>query len=736
MTRLISSAACAFGLARPCSQFSKVRTLVLRENGQAASNVAVTLTATSVTSVYINHLYYIIGPEPIDVSTDQLGTVTIIETATSLAGTRFTAAVDTNGPIAVNPMDTAFQRNTTYNSVASLQSAVITNKDGTTRPFIPAGTPNDQLQAVAQSNQQLASAYSSVSSSPAMQRRVMAFLGTPSSALVAAGFDSAIETDIGDLFSWIESGVEAVINIIEDAATGLWHFVATIAGKIYSAVLNCVEAVVAAVTWIYNAIEVLIEDIIKFLEFLFGWKDIITTHNVLKNVFLQMAQYSIDSLQGSGAKITAIFTQLQNDLNTWANIPGLDQTPGGTATSNPPSSSQTSAPSNLGVHHFQGNAGSSSSSYAPTSPADAIFNDLVTLLQNEETDIQNAFQQVKIQIIDQFSSLSLGEIITRFIAIIGDLILQTAENVINTLIDVLSQLVAGLVDALNASIDIPILSWLYHLLTGNDLSFLDLGCLIAAIPVTLIYKAGAGSAPFSSGDPFTEGLLNATSFAQIQALFVTTQPAPADNRTMLMAEDSGQEIDQSRLKVFGVVAGSAAVVGSVVLCITSTIQKTLDLFSLQTPYAKTLATITCVGNILYVSPNIATVVNAESQDAYGQLNNVLTGISIVKGMAAIPLANTTNSAVKGAFPAVETIINVVWNVPVINNVVVNKGNIDTTYKSLIPETIGNFAFNFGGMLEGPIYIAKPPLSIELAAGQGVLMLLYGVMMVVTGSIYE
>lgn len=720
---------------------------VLDASGLTASNVAVILTATSVTSVYINHLYYIVGPEPINVTTNQLGTVTIVETVTSLAGTRFTVVVDQNEPLAVNPVDAPFQRNTAYNSVSSLQGAVITNMDGTTRPLIPAGTTNDQLQAVAQSNQNLASAYSSVSSLPTTQRRVGAVTSTPSAAFAVAGFESAVETDVGDLFRWIESGVEAAINIVEDTATGLWHLVATIAGKIYSAVLDSVEAVVAAVTWVYNAIKVSIEDIIKFLEFLFEWQDIITTHNVLKNVFLQTAQYAIDGLQGAKAEIAAIFTQLQNDLNTWADIPGLDQTPGETAMSNLPSSSLTSAPSNLGVHHFQGNVELSSSSYAPSSVADAIFNDLVALLQNEETDVQNAFQQIKTQIIDQFSNLSLSEIIKRFIAIVGDLILQTAENIINTLIDVLSQLVAGLVDALNAKLDIPILSWLYNLLTGNDLSFLDLGCLIAAIPVTLIYKAVADSAPFPSSDPLTEGLLNATSFAQIQALFAntqsapadaSTQSAPADNRLMPMAKDSKPVLGQSQLKVFGLVTGVASLVGSVMLCTTSFIQKSLELLNVQPPppFAKRMATISCVGNILAVSPNIVTLVNAKTQDAYGQLNNVLTGISIVKSMAAIPVADVENKVVQGAFPAVETFINVVWNVPVISNIVVNKGNVNTTYKSLIPESIGHFAFNLGGMLEGPIYIAEPSLSFKLAAGQDVLLLLYGVMMVVAGGIYE
>ncbi|MEA2203076.1 MAG: hypothetical protein QOI89_3816, partial [Solirubrobacteraceae bacterium] len=68
---------------------------------------------------------------------------------------------------------------------------------------------------------------------------------------------------------------------------------------------------------------------------------------------------------------------------------------------------------------------------------------------------------------------------------------------------------------------------------------------------------------------------------------------------------------------------------------------------------------------------------------------------------------------------------------------------NTTYKSLIPESIGNFAFNLGGILEAPITILlpnpDPDEKIALAVlivGQGVLMVTYGVCMVVAGDIYD
>ena len=136
-----------------------------------------------------------------------------------------------------------------------------------------------------------------------------------------------ILTDVGDLFSWLESGIESVVSIIEDAANDVWRFVVSIAGKVYYGILDAVEKVVAAAVWIYNAIKIIIQDIILFLEFLFLWQDILVTHRVMKNVFTQLVQFTIDGLNDVKGDLSLLFKQAQADIDKWANIPNFDQTP-------------------------------------------------------------------------------------------------------------------------------------------------------------------------------------------------------------------------------------------------------------------------------------------------------------------------------------------------------------------------------------------------------------------------
>jgi hypothetical protein len=707
-------------------------------DGRPAQNVNVALSATNVTSVYINHLYYIIGPSPIEVLTDALGTVTIVETATSLAGTRFQISVDSQPNVPVNTMDSAWTRNAQYTTSDSLKSAQIVDNKGNKRDFIPAGTSKDDLDRVAYSNQCLAKAYTKVAAAPLpdQARPTVLALGPPRTlALAAAGIGDGIAVDIGDLFSWLESGVKAVIHLVEDAANDVWLFVATIGEAVYHGVLDCVEAVVAAATWVYNAIKVLIDDVLLFLQFLFEWPDILVTHKVLKTVILRLAQSAITDIETVKADLAPLFQQLQTALNGWADIPDFNQTAAAILASNPPVTGQNSAPANLGLHHFKGGCASSSSDISSPNPALAILQDLIDLMEAEGATLAAAASAIKTDIIDQFSSLSVTEIIKRFLAIIADTVLQSAENVLVTVLDVLAQLMEGVIEILTAKLHIPVLSWVYNQLTDEDLSFLDLICLIAAIPVTVIYKATAHKAPFPKNDAFTQGLIKAESFAQIQALFVTPGPPVASTSApRALLATAAPVLDQSKLKTFGFVTGIVSLFAGAVLIVVTNIQRALD----DPPppiLSRVLATIACLGNIAYVSPNIATLVNARTDNWYANLNNALTGVSILKGMAAIPFAN--NAVAGKVFAFLESLLNTVWNVPVIANLFVNADAGDTTYKSLLPETVGNLAFNFGGMQEFVIATDEDPETKAIAAAeQAILMVSYGVAMVIAGSIYQ
>lgn len=710
------------------------------DEGRAVPETGVTLTAVGVTGVYIGHQYYIIGPTPTEVKTDLQGSITIVESVKALAATRFTATVGGSAH-EVNPMSAPFERNSKLDSVAKLEGAVITDKKGNTTPFIPAGTGGDELKAVAASNEQLATAYGGVKgqSQASLLERPLWMLRPEAlvvrSNLAIAGIDAnSILTDLGDLFSWLESGVEAIISIVKGAAEDIWYFVAKIAGQMYHGILDCVETIVAAVTWVYDKIKLAVETVIKYLEFLFSWQDILITHRVMKNVFIQYLGEAIDTLTVAKEELKETFGELREDIDTWANIPPFGQTPNGVRKENGPLPGQNSAPANLGVHHFEGNAANGTTGFSPPDPGEAIFQDLLDLLAKEEGTLTGAFDAIKTDVIDQFGTLTISEIAEKLAAIIAETLLDTTENILEATLDLLIQLTKGMLEAFTAPIDIPVISTLYKSISGEDLSILDAICLIAAIPATLIYKLIADAPPFPRGDPFTEGLLAADSFEAVRRQFYKK----GGGELVATATAAEKEVlDEAKLKVFGVISGLFAMFGSIALAVVSTVQKSAEVEESEISSPKVLASIGAVANVAYVSPNLASVINVKTDSWYARLNAALTAVSVIKGIAAIPLATTESKVIKWMFPAVETTINFVWNLPVIMNIIVNKDKWNTTDKALIPESIGNFAFNVGGMMELPFYIVKDPearLGIVLA--QDGLMFIYGLMMPIAAAIAD
>ncbi|MBR7832539.1 hypothetical protein KDL01_04675 [Actinospica durhamensis] len=431
--------------------------------GRPAAHVPVVLTAGSVTPVTVNHLYYVVGPSPITLTADASGAITIVERTTTLSGTRYQAAVADQPARLINTMDTAWQRNAGYTTAESLRAAKIHSRSGKPRDFVPAGTSDQDLRRVAQANQDLATAYDRVEPLPLPTARsrpsAEGASQSASEAVAAAGFGVGLAVDLGDLCCWLATGVDAAVDLVEDPVLKAWHLVVKIGDTVHHAALDCVEAVMAAATWIYHAIEIAIEDIIVLLEFLFGWDDILVTHRVLHGVARSLAQAAVDGTETTRTEVVRAARNLSGHIDELPHLPESADTPRTLFGGNPPRPEQHSAPANLGVHHFHGGLS------AVSGP------DL----------------------------LSITELSRSLPGIIAETVLDSAENMLGTLLDVIAQTVRDVLGALDAKIDIPVLSWLYHELTDDDPTILDLICLVAAIPVTLVYRAAGSIQRFAPG---------------------------------------------------------------------------------------------------------------------------------------------------------------------------------------------------------------------------------------------
>ncbi|GAB1201450.1 hypothetical protein APSETT445_000024 [Aspergillus pseudonomiae] len=483
---------------------------VMDDNELAASGATLKVSTASRTPVYINGLYYVLGQSPIEVKADRTGLMTVIEETPNINGATLTVSTDGGRTsTAINPMNKSFEKLGKLDSKDSLRDASFPSETrgggvvGTPKksPLVEQSTKDSDLDKVAANMAGLNKAYSHVKTAKPAGRSLHGNLR----AISGGDFGNDILIGIGDIFSWLESGIEAVVEVIWHEATQAWHFVVTIAGDIYRAILDTVEAVVAAVEWIFNAIKTAIKAIIQFIEFLFEWDDIKRTKNVLYNISKQFFQHQIDSIGDAKSTFNNKIESVEKSLNEWADV---DWSPLGDSISKPASSSSKSNSQNqtpgsqLLVHHYKNNANSVSvvadspfSGDINKDPAQKALNDLHSALSKEDKVISGFRDEIG-EVAKQFATMTIEDAIKKIVAILVDGILASVEVVVDALLDLLQDLATAVVGMVDAKLHIPIISDILNAIGIPDISFLDLFTWVAAVCYTVVYKIAKGEPPF------------------------------------------------------------------------------------------------------------------------------------------------------------------------------------------------------------------------------------------------
>lgn len=692
------------------------------DSGIGAPNIGVAVTATSPVSVYLNDAYHLLSPTvAVSTTADATGVLTLVQETQSLAGVCFQIVLaDGSGVTAeINPMTRAMAILGKIQDGDDLAAVQVPNADGTRRSLVPASVTSSDRDAAAASLAQLVKinaglpqngarqgaggAARRASAAPTVPRtwgvsfanggwtyhegdgtaRGLGLCTVPVGPALAAGVGTGaalegiaadFEVAAGDLFHWLADSFDQVESFVVQEVDGLYHFLATLGGKVYDALLDCWDAVVHAVEFVCNRIGVFFKDLIAWLGFLFQWGDILRTHCVLKNVLAQSMARCIDSLGSARAALQDAFTSVQGYIDAWAGIPdNIPPSLSGTslnsaARSAAPVPGQASPQSNWALHHLKSNAVNGSTTAQPnvgvTGDIAAVLKPLLDALEREQEVFQAAFTSFKIDIIDKIRELSFVQVLKAVIAIIADALLQSIENVLLAAIDVLTALVAGVLDGVTATIEIPILSWLYRKIAGDDLSLLDLGCLIAAIPITLGYKSIASAAPFPD-NATTTALIDAPDFATIQKICNADPAAAAVGiADALVRTEATASISTPLNKTLVLTGGIASLVGSVVLSIFQPLKQ-------KKPEIKPFSVINGVAYLLYVSPDfMGQIPDLQNKKWWAITNTTISSLMVVKAMVDMGVGLTAQdsraqSVWNPASPWIDFVGNILWEVPTV-----------------------------------------------------------------------
>lgn len=346
----------------------------------------------------------------------------------------------------------------------------------------------------------------------------------------------------------------------------LTYFAATVTDGVLNIVFNDLEPFVistikqacAALETIFSKIRQLadeiykvIQEVIAWLKMLFEWDDILNTHEAIKYTVTQTLFTNLENAVGSAetdlskwvdslkSDVTNTFNNLESHFDSSTSFNGFANSAqaGSPRARTRVRATGTNVLAGTTVVNTQqqhaskchyvysrsknsfGSIGSVALGRSPTlggsDPTQAIVQAFQTSIMGpiDPATGQSYFTEYSQEFLN-FITTTLSDpaqffdlIILDFLEAAKDLVLfviDAVEAVLDAILNLLKQALTAFQGMLTGTIDIPIISWLWkNVIThGDDLTLLDLFCLILAVPITILYKILYGgsneSPPFNS----------------------------------------------------------------------------------------------------------------------------------------------------------------------------------------------------------------------------------------------
>jgi hypothetical protein len=339
-----------------------------------------------------------------------------------------------------------------------------------------------------------------------------------------------------DFWHWLVHEFDALVDEITDIVVAIADAVVVgikmiIKGveTVFKAIVTVIDDIASAIGSFFRMLAKIIEDVIAALSVLFHFDRILAVQTFLveqiraklRAVPGQVTanlQPKLDGYFRTGKDaIREAFQKVIDQLDPEHKSKPLHQLPGGSATQRSVFLAQSGAagPDSGGKSHAAHCAwglqkmksgmpaakltgGASAGGDDPLTKIWTCFEDKLA----KDQDLQSAFGTLKTQFGSLFHASSAVDFFRTALAALLSLLELVAIGslaVTQAFFDCLFQRLRDLMDTvlgwLDQSIDIPVLSWLYTWLTGQPLTLLNVITLIAAIPVTMLYRVVVGTWP-------------------------------------------------------------------------------------------------------------------------------------------------------------------------------------------------------------------------------------------------
>lgn len=547
---------------------------IIDQGGLPLANQPVSISASERTVLTINHNVYTVDADVVMCMTDALGNLTIVNKVEGLSTPILRVQADVLGSQLID-IDPAAELRATLAGLTldQLQGAQMqTDEIGVTEPLL-AGQSQDALHGSHQALQQLMSLGHPLAFQGGAQPQyfVAQGAGTPMLNQIAYGTlpadyrwgldltgaspvytadNDQIEAvhlarmrvkpsltslprrtvldDVGHFFGdvWhaVAHGLVTVEHwVVQKVSDGIQLVIST-ASEVYQIVVKYAEQIWSVVEYVFTKIGAAFAQAVRWLGFIFAWKDILRTHAVIRTTLSHGLDRLVGELDYAEDRIHAVFSELKSRISG-ADLPGqlgsaVPSTLQGFATTSGNASPLSSPDANWALHYVTSGR---LTQYGDASPATSGIS-LPQTIQQDADQLKGLFNAAVLDFIH--AKISFGDFLGQLVVIFADAVIDTIEALTLSLVEAVKLAAEAARTLLEVTWKIPLLAPLYAKLTdGAPLKLIDLIALLAAIPATVLYKLATGEAPFSAAE--ADQLSQTPSLDELCAAIVALDPPSA-----------------------------------------------------------------------------------------------------------------------------------------------------------------------------------------------------------------
>ncbi len=338
------------------------------------------------------------------------------------------------------------------------------------------------------------------------------------------------------LFETIIADITDIIISIADEVMVAIRLIVNGVEQIFKAIVKVIDDIASAIGSFFLMLEKIIEDVIAALSVLFHFGEIMWTHRWLAGQVNSRIQDIQNAIAGQilpnvnqfftndSKAITNFFNSARAQIQGYGNqqlnnSPGSGQSVHTAFTVGSPGSTGSSHATQCAWSIQKMKSGLPSSSLPSTGASsriairlddDPLADFFTQFAQSLSSDPQlsAAFAQLKTDFADLFQAGSVTQFFSTLVITLLDMVetlllaaLDVAKGFVEGLLAVIDDAFSAVLGILNYQIEIPVLTWLYQTLFQEPLTLLNLATLVAAIPVTIVFRVVEGEYPSQANLP-------------------------------------------------------------------------------------------------------------------------------------------------------------------------------------------------------------------------------------------